>query len=73
MIVEVCTTDDWIDIFFDSRRVYGGHSISPSILLALISRHVPDIQIRPIFTWEYTDEQPSPTLHGVTLGEHDEY
>jgi len=42
---------DWLDIFVDGEKKFGGHQISPYALLQLLQECGADIDIPPMITW----------------------
>jgi len=62
---------DWIDLFIDGKKVYGGHSMTAYQLAKILSEHSLGVDVDPITTWEYkeTDDFQLPVINGFTLGE----
>lgn len=42
---------DWIDIFIDNKKCYGGHSITPYMLLQLLAENGAAIDVQPLVEW----------------------
>lgn len=48
---------DWLDMFIDGKKVYGGHSISPYMLVDLLAQYSNgSVALDPLITWVYSDD-----------------
>lgn len=60
---------DWLDVFINNRKVYGGHTISPYELLQLLSEANCQIELAPFVEWrEDPNTEMPPVINGYTLG-----